>query len=248
MIVPMWVKPPNLTTGLNDKLKIAVRLLLLLTLQSWPVLASVSGSILPEDTSLIHINGWQYHLTPANQGHPFLNDKTWKYGSLNSELGKLEEVLMNYDTYKDELVVQQIIQGKPELIVLNPLYIRSFQLDGMKFVNTGKMQLGRDPQFKGYFRILHGQDLYLLRKYSKELEETGSTAGSSFEPETRNYLVYRGVFHELKGNSSIFGVFPEYKKEIRSYLRSNRIILRSATDIEMISLVKYCEQLIREEE
>lgn len=248
MIVPMWAKLPNPGTGLMNKLRITGILLLLMTVLTCKAEAGNLNVLSPPDSSFIFINGWQYHLTPANQGHPFLNEKSWKFGSLDSELGEIEEVLMNYDTYRDELVVQQIIRGEPGLIVLNPLYINSFQLDGMSFVNTGRMGFEADPGFQGYFRILYGGDLYLLRKYSKNLEETGSTAGSSFEPETRNFLVYQGDFYEIRGNSSIYAVFPRFKKEIRSYLRSNRIILRSTSDIELISLVKYCEQLIREEE
>ena len=155
---------------------------------------------------------------------------------------------MNYDVYKDELVVQEIIKGKPELIVLNPLYINFFRLDGMEFVNTESFDFEVVPQNSGYYRILYRGDLIMLRKYRKDLEETGNSRGTVFESDNRDYLVYRGDFYEVKGNSGIVTLFPEHKKEIRSYLRANKIIVRSADLNQVISLVRFCEQLISNKE
>jgi hypothetical protein len=87
--------------------------------------------MLNNDTTDIFINGWEYKIVSASDGHPFAFSKIWNFDTIFSSLGIRTNYLMNYDIYQDALVIQSFINNQPYQITLNSGYIKSFLLEGI---------------------------------------------------------------------------------------------------------------------
>ena len=143
------------------------------------------------DSSKRFINGWEYQLVQANNGHPFVFSKIWQYGRINSDLGKRDDLLMNYDIFQDVLVIQVFRDDKPRHIVLNPCYIKSFEIEGHKFVNPGKNLDWEITDSRGYYELIYDSDIKFFVKRIKKHNAGDGLGGSNYDYDMKRFILLK---------------------------------------------------------
>ncbi len=196
------------------------------------------------DSSMFYINGWEYQSVPAGEGHPFLIEKAWREGVVYSKLNPRVESFLNYDIYRDELVIQTFIDKKMYQIALNPLYINKFQLDDRNFINPSAINFPQHKSLNGYYELLVDEKIKFIVKWRKSLVDTDDFTGDRYELTSKGLLLYSGKILELRNKRSLYKFFPEYKREISSYLRNRQIYIKSADNDQLGSLVRYINSQI----
>mgnify|MGYP006286257913 FL=1 len=253
MIVLLWEIRKNLNTGqmkMNKKINIILTagFLLLVSVFSYgsdgqcPALKTRVA-----DSSEIFINGWEYNLQQAANGHPFVFSKIWQYGKINSDLGIRKDLLMNYDIYQDVLLIQIFRNNQPYQIVLNPEYINSFEIDKHLFINPLKFEGFQQSELSGYYELIYDSEIKFFLKRVKKYSGGDGMEGSSYNTDIENYIYANGQVYRIKNRRSIYRIYPDHKKDIKKYMRRNRILLKNEDLSGMSDFMRFLENLAADE-
>lgn len=194
------------------------------------------------DTSDHFINGWEYGVEPAGSGHPFALHNSWSPDTIISALGHRCQYSMNYDVYKDELIIQTFLKAEPHSIVLNPLYIKSFWLKEHFFVNADYVPELKHSGLSGYYEILYKGSFSALLKHRKQLSAGRNTKGSAYESDNSYLLVKDGRVYPLRRKKDLGKVFHNQKKEIIKYMSTHQFFIRSAQKEDWQKLFHYIDK------
>jgi hypothetical protein len=180
---------------------------------------------------------------PRFSGSPHLESR-WNVGNIkmNTEY-VFENVSVRYNVFQD--VPEFSKEG--EAFALDPLKVREFNYvsnsaDGAKnyAFRNGFADI---PGFsaKNYFEVLYGGNIYLLKRYTKQLvNDPSATYGSvaSQVIQDRDALYYRladGKAGLLKANKkTVLSLFPGKESAIEAFVKSNKLTYKFDADLAKI--------------
>jgi hypothetical protein len=192
------------------------------------------------------VNGIRYlNLYPSAEGHPFFGEDRFYNGKLVINKKVYQDVEFKYDIYNQEIILQyHYFTGSTDDIILIKEFIDEFEMDGKLFRKYTFPE--NIPRF--YQVVSQGSNINCLYYWSKDLLK-GSSVQSFFKysPEKKiSYLVIDNKINPFRGRKSFVKIFPsKYQKEIRLYLRSNKIWLRDASDMTIQKLFIHCNKLVQ---
>ncbi len=174
--------------------------------------------------------------------HPFYNDRFAIKGALRFRDQTFYGVDMMYHTHEDYLVIvhptMRELQSQP--ICLEKASIDWFEIEGSYFRNY----FNQDER-NGFYEILvENDELSFVSKRVKTKEANTSTMTVEFSIHDRYYLFFEGGTFEVKRKGNFIKVFPQYKKEIKTYVQINRLVVKTKNEADMVELATYCGQLI----
>lgn len=198
-------------------------------------------------TSDILVNGWKYFPEHFNaKGDPYFNDLGWEKGSVETPMEKFDDLLLRYNIQMDELVLQKTLKdGKPAFVMLNPDFVKSFDIASYHFVNAGKEKL--HPDLDGYVEVIYSGRLKFLARHSKMFVanySVNSPQGSISGQNTTYYLLNGDQLNKILSKRSLFRLFPEKKKQIRKFLKKEKIRFKRANRRQQAELMKYLDEIL----
>jgi len=191
------------------------------------------------------LNGRQFYLPYAGTSHPYFNTDRYRPGSLLLNGEAYDSVTINYDIYDQQVILQvpDWISGPNDKIVLNREMIGCFQIDGRTFRLMSFPETGTS-----FFQVLSSGEISCYLLWKKKLYRSSSSGNARLKylkQSRRIYLQKEDQLLHVKNMSSFTGIFDEaYQKEIKGYLRREKIRFRSATDEELGDLMDFCIGLI----
>ncbi|MFY0608453.1 MAG: hypothetical protein JXR10_17165 [Cyclobacteriaceae bacterium] len=177
--------------------------------------------------------------------HQFFHLSSWQANTISFTGQVYDSIYLFYDIYKDQL----IIQHPSELIYfglgIKPIQqnVDWFTLDGHFFRNysTPISNLG-----KGFFdELFIGETVNLLAKRSKMIKTDNDIQFTNID---KLVIGIDGNYKRFNRKSSLWKIFPEYKKQIKGYIRSNNLSISKDNESELIMLTRYCDGLLSENE
>lgn len=179
----------------------------------------------------------------AQRSHPYYKSTFWVLGEVNYRGQNFKKIPLLYDIEADQLVTRNSgdLRYSSQPIQLNKTQISSFTIGETRFeFLTEKIELFENSFFEIMYR---SQSMELLAKRLKQVE-IESDGVDSYKELNRYYIRINGQVHRIYRKSSIIRQFPQHKKEIRAFIRKNRIeILKPDTDEQLKTLIKYCDEL-----
>lgn len=193
------------------------------------------------------LNGRQYIRLNSGSSHPFFNTDHYRPGSLLLSGEAYDSVLINYNIY-DQQVILQIpgwISDLNNKVVLNRELIDHFQIDGLRFRKMSFPETGTS-----FFQILSSGEISCYLLWTKKLYRSSNSSNARIKYLKQSRQVYLQkedqLFH-VKNSSSFSSVFDEaYRKEIKSFLRREKIHFRNASENQLVELMSFCIELIHE--
>jgi hypothetical protein len=191
------------------------------------------------------INGRKY--TPAYPlapGHPYLDEKDFFNGTVTINGILYSEVKLKYNIHEQRIILEYITQtGGIKHLVLNSHLIDQFTLSDKLFK---KVEInGQQPSF---YQVIVVDDLSLFYLWKKKLVLNSGSASSYYKYSDQNrtsYLFDGENFHEFRNSKTFYSIIPsEIAKEMKMYIRKNRIDIKTAEDIRMIQLLEKWQQLL----
>ncbi len=190
------------------------------------------------------LNGRQYiHLNSGNS-HPYFNTDRYRPGSLLLNGESYDNVTINYDIFDQQLILQYPSNSDQDLqVVLNRALIDHFQIDGltfrlMSFPETGSL----------FFQVLSSGDVSCFLLWKKTLSRSTVSGNTSYKYSKQSrevYLQREGRLYIVRSRSSFTSIYDEaYRKEIKSFLRREKIRFRNASDEKLGELMNFCIELI----
>ncbi|RLD71045.1 MAG: hypothetical protein DRI98_06330 [Bacteroidetes bacterium] len=181
-----------------------------------------------------YINGFLYSETfPGSRGHPFFQSETWYHGNLLVDGRQYSGLAVRYDLYRDQLLYNHIHTTGSYIIVLNIKLIEEFIIGGHTF---RKMK-------EGYYELLSEGKASFFVKWQKRLSDPTSKSMGEFSIFNEWYILNNGVFRKVNGKSGLVKALEDHEKEIRRFIRENRILVKTVNEIEIKRIVDYYNSL-----
>jgi hypothetical protein len=147
------------------------------------------------------------------------------------------------DMYKEQLIL--LLPEKRYAIIVDPQNVDEVMLYGKTFIwltppKESKLKTGY------YIRIMEGEQIKLLSKeiISTHTKNESLTAVTSFTHKTRFYLVCQNQYYQVKNAGSFSKIFPEHKKQIHTFIRSNGLNFKQNIEYSLAIIAGFCDELI----
>lgn len=147
------------------------------------------------------------------------------------------------DLFKEQLII--LSPEKQYGIILPPQYVGKVQMYNKIFV---WLDPSKENGLKAgyYIQLLEGRKTQLLCKesYIPDQGRRENTVINRFEHKVRYYLLYNNRYYTVKNKGSFSNIFPEYKKQINSFVHDNQLNFKKNAAESLTALAAYCEELI----
>jgi hypothetical protein len=191
------------------------------------------------------LNGRQYDRLNSGESHPFFNTDRYRAGTVVLNGETYDSVLINYDIHDQQVILQVPgwISDLNNKVVLNRESIDHFQIDGIKFRKMSYPETGTS-----FFQVMSSGGISCYMLWTKKLyrSSAASNARIRYLKQSREiYLQREDQLFRVKNRASFAGIFEEaYRKEIKEYLRREKINFRDASYEQLGELMNFCIELI----
>lgn len=178
-------------------------------------------------------------------GHPFLWEDQFVNGSLVYHNKVYDDIMMKYDIYEQNLLINYHFNDKQITFLVVDEFVSEFSFNDKLFRYFSFHDL--EPAF---FQVISGGDeLKCLYHWYKERRESfHNRTFSSFEfseSSKRSYLLIQDKLIPFRNNRIFMKSFPlEVQNQIRKFIRSNKIKVRTCDDSSMLKLMNYCNTFV----
>jgi hypothetical protein len=192
------------------------------------------------------INGRIYvPLHSLAEGHPYFQTIDWILGHVFVRGKTFEDVKLKFDIELDEFILYiEDKYGRKNYLVLNHHYVDSVAMGKYLFVNTATLpEVGRDI---GYAERVYNSDLIFLVKYNKDFKKQYSESkpyGEYSKQNSDRYIAERGRLVKVTTRNSFLNYFEAHKKELKRYMKKQKINYKKANSGELHNLLNYCHAL-----
>ena len=181
-----------------------------------------------------------YH--PALEGCPYFLDRDMHTGSLVYDGVYFANVPMQYDCVKDYLVILHFDRFFKMNLVAEK--VKEFSFAGHTYIRMVKDSVNNLPFSTGFYDRLYNGNLILLAKRTKRIEETVTDKVVQRVSEKTFYYLYNGKnFESVKSYKSLLAMLKDHSKEVRQYLRKNKIKYRKDRELAITKAVAYYDSL-----
>lgn len=180
-----------------------------------------------------------YYMVKENQ---FLFSKDFLPANVTIKGQTFTNIKVRYDIYNDEILMPldsgRILQINKEMV---DSFSMSFQNKTYHFIRTPKDSLSSPG---GYANIIYKGKSVLEVKYIKKIDRP-KTEGEedNFYQLSRVYFVKDGLFYQVKNKKELFSVLDGYKKQIRDYMKKNKIRVSRNTPESFIPVIRYYDSI-----
>ena len=190
------------------------------------------------------LNGRQYNLLNSGNSHPYFNTDSYRPGSLVLNGESYDGIIINYDIYDQQLILQYPGNSGQDLkVVLNREMIDHFQIDGLSFRLMSSPESG-----SSFFQVLSSGDMSCFLLWKKTLYRSTASGNINYKYSKQSreiYLQREGRLYVVRSRSSFTSIYDEaYRKEIKEFLRREKINFRNASDEKLGELMDFCMDLI----
>jgi hypothetical protein len=180
---------------------------------------------------LYTIKGFAYYLTDQ-----------WVKGSVVYDGLAFEQVPMMYDAYRDKVIV---LHFNGYRLTLLSEKVTGFDLHGHHFVRHSYDSLAKSSLPTGFYDYLYqGKKTTVLARRLKLLDEKlTDRVEQEFLPST-NYTIYKdSIYHSCNSRRALLHTFGNRMKDVRRYLRKNKIKYKQDRENTIIQAAKYYDTL-----
>ncbi len=190
------------------------------------------------------LNGRQYDLLNSGKSHPYFNTDRYRPGSLLLNGEPYDSITINYDISDQQLTLLYPGNSGQDLkVVLNREMIDHFQIDGLTFRLMSYPETG-----SSFFQVLSSGDISCFLLWKKTLSRSTVSGNTSYKYSKQSreiYLQREGRLYVVRSRSSFTSIYDEaYRKEIKEFLRREKIRFRNASDEKLGELMNFCIELI----
>jgi hypothetical protein len=174
---------------------------------------------------------------PPAIGNPWFMMAGQVNSMLETEKGTYHDLLLSYDILNDELILTFRDTAGMESIMINKNIIYSFSLFGVRFVN---LDAGLLPE-SGFYEEVYNGNLKFYIKHKKILIRQSGPVQYEYRYKTLKYLVRDNKYYLVNNNRALLKTLGDKKSEVKSFLQEHQILVRSASNNELISVLKHYE-------
>ena len=176
--------------------------------------------------------------------HPYFLSRDWEETTLYIKGVTFDSLEIKYNIEDDILILRRKHEkGLVEHIVLNDLLVDSLYYGERFFINFYPIYGADSP---GYLElILKGHNTFYLKyriSYKDELTPQ-MPHGRYLNPKTTIYIIDNKKFIHIAAKNELLAYYSPHEKEIKKFMRKNKILFKKASRDKFVQLLNYCEGL-----
>jgi hypothetical protein len=195
-------------------------------------------------------NGPQYTFYNPLQirGSAYFKENTSSYGNVNYNGAEYQGVQLEYDLYKDELIV--LLFDSTSYFSLLKADVKSFDLLGHHFINIKADTPSSNSVLKGgYYEELYAGPTQILARITKKVQVNMSSTGtneafSSFTSSSQDFFVRKNnVYYPIDSQGALLHVLKDRKAQLQEYIKTNKIKFRKDPELSLAAIAARYDSL-----
>jgi hypothetical protein len=159
----------------------------------------------------------------VNNNNRYYISEDFKKGSINYNRQDYFDLLLNYDTYNDEIVLKPYGESNTTKINIIKENVSYFKIGNEKFIKLEALNI---PNFRrGYYEeVLVGNNITLFVKYYKDKKKINKDEIDlvEFIPKYEFVLLKDSKFYLVNTKKEILVLFPNNKRKINDFYLLHR--------------------------
>ncbi len=181
-------------------------------------------------------------------GHPFYLDDEIYNATLYFDGNTYNNVSLKYDLYNQKIALyQDYNSSKYRFIELNFNLVDSFELIDNKnqvhYFQKNNTYTSNLQEFK-FLELIYKNEITYVVGRKKSFIELAQDLKNKFYLKEYHYLIVDGQLEIINSKADIFGLFIGHKKELKKFIRKNKIKMRSIEKSDLLKIVTYYESLM----
>jgi len=177
------------------------------------------------------------------EGHQFYRTDDGTEGTILYDGAQYSQVPFLYD-----LVLDQVIIEHPESsyrLSLITEKVKGFSLLGHTFIRLEQDSLSGSPITTGFHDLLVTGNTQVLVRRTKNIQERATMNGMEGEFHTKDkyYIQQHNRYYQVHSKKSVLQLFPDHKKELQKYARSNQLKFRKKREMAIMKLIQHYNTL-----
>ncbi len=156
-----------------------------------------------------------------------------------------KNVRARYNLESDQLILLAgLDSGATVRITAKENWVTSFSFNNYHFVNMA--QFLPALHLSGYFELVYSGKMSLFIKRKKTFINTYNDVtpyGFYSEIKTSFYISDKVNFIAVKNKKAFLKLYPNNKKEIKKYLKDNKIKFTKSSNEQLTKLMRFCDEL-----
>jgi hypothetical protein len=178
------------------------------------------------------------------KGFPYFESNLLQTGLVNYDSVLYQQVNMAYDIVRDELTTNRFNQTFRITLVNEK--IAYFSLLNHFFVRIIQDSINRSTITTGFYDRLYNGKLKLFAKRQKKIiEKVTAEEGDQlwFEEHDGYFILRNNKYFSIKDKKDLFDFLKDRKKDLKKYLRKNKIRFKDDPELTILKSVEYYDQL-----
>ena len=182
---------------------------------------------------------------PRAKSSPYFGGKQFVEGSVQIKGRQFNEVLLRYNLEDQRLILRAAVEsGKYVTILLNSNLIDHFTINGQRFINVDGFL--KDSGGSGFYVLVYEGNFTFLIKYEKTFRavyDSQTPNGSYSEIKSEYFIFDEDNLIVVSKKKALLDYFSPNKKEIKNFMRHQKINYKNASVAELNQLMKYCDSV-----
>ncbi|HLY68488.1 MAG TPA: hypothetical protein VKR53_02095 [Puia sp.] len=178
------------------------------------------------------------------KGFPYFESNVLQVGFVNYDSILYQQINMAYDIVRDELTINRYNQNFRMTLVNDK--IAYFSLLNHYFVRIIQDSLNRATITTGFYDRLYNGKLKLFAKRQKKIIETVTAEEGDklwFEESDSYFILRNNIYFSIKDKNNLFDFFKDRKKDLKKYLRKNKIKFKDGPETAILKAIEYYDKL-----
>lgn len=180
----------------------------------------------------------------AIKGNAYYLTESWIKGTVVYDGLFFGDVPMIYDIYKDEVVVLHFNGYRMNLLSEK---VKEFDFSGHHFVRymyDSLVPSGTTVPVTGFYDMLYNGKITVMAKRIKWLDEKlTDVVEQEFLPKNNFYIYRDSLYHSCNSYRGLLNALKDHSKDVRRYLRKNKIKYKEDPERAIIEAAKYYDTL-----
>lgn len=197
-------------------------------------------------TDPLLVNGRKYFEPHYNaKGHPYFISDQWQTGTISMDGKQFESTGLLYNLYIDRLILRASVnQNDTIYLLIDNLHLDSFTISGHHFVNNAK--LPGNHKLTGYSEVIYKGSFSVIKKHNLDFipeYANNKSTGHYSKPQHTSYILVNGKIINVTTKKMLLTYFPEHSRQIKQFIRKNKIKYSKAENHILQFLYKHCDEI-----
>jgi hypothetical protein len=192
------------------------------------------------------INGRKWINEVKYSGSPLLMEKYWPIAEIKYNGVLYSGILMNYNVYKNELIIFQPEKGKEKFVVLN-----NNLLSGFTFIDTltnrkhsyEYIELTGNPGKALYENATVGKSVFYIKPLKNIEIKSSSNRQGEFSSHFEYYLKVGKDYVRFNSKRQLLKLLASHITELKKFIRKNKLRINYMQPEHVITVLKYYNEL-----